>query len=519
MFKIKKEYYNKTVINLVLINMSLAVIAVFRDIFLAAYIGTSYQADSLVLALFLPDTIGNNLLAASIGIACVPVFSRIYVSSNNIQRLYSCIKSTIFSMLLISGVLLLLFYLFGNSLLHALGSGLSEEASSLCYNLFLIILPTVMLFPLVTIGSSVLQVLNYFIIPAVAPVLFNAVILVSIVLSIIFQIPIDHGVHFVASSITGGVIVMVLLVWVFIMRFCKGAFFNLPRLFSESVRSMEWTDLKEVFTIFLPYLLIAISTQSVLLVERYLASHLGVGTIAGLNYAYRLSQFPIWVFVAAVGIVILPSMSKSRGLGNLKDLKDTFTNAFSVVLIISLPMSIVLYVLRVPIVSILLQRGAFDLSSLQITAGILAGYSLSIVGQALVYIVIRAYLALGKIGLPFLISISIAVINIVLDFYLVDRIGSAGLGFGAAAGFSLNALILVLYIKKELGISLRKKAKHILKLLCANIPVLLVTVICSKIWTAIPLESDFVVKLLYVVFVVVMLIISYFVSLRHLKIL
>ena len=158
-----KEYFKETITILILINMMLALAALLRDIFLASYLGTSYQADALVLALFLPDTVGNNLLAASIGVACVPVFSKLFVS-NKLERLFSCLKNIIISFLVISFIFLVLFYFYGYDLIQFFGSGFSPKTGLLSLKLFHIIIPTVVLFPLVTIGSSMMQVFNNFVV-------------------------------------------------------------------------------------------------------------------------------------------------------------------------------------------------------------------------------------------------------------------------------------------------------------------------------------------------------------------
>ncbi|HET6872195.1 MAG TPA: hypothetical protein VFH42_04320, partial [Sporolactobacillaceae bacterium] len=62
---------------LILMNLMLAISAFFKDVAFAHYFGTSSTADAYTLGFFIPDMIGNNLIAAALGVACIPIFSRL----------------------------------------------------------------------------------------------------------------------------------------------------------------------------------------------------------------------------------------------------------------------------------------------------------------------------------------------------------------------------------------------------------------------------------------------------------
>ena len=280
----------------------------------------------------------------------------------------------------------------------------------------------------------------------------------------------------------------------------------------------ELLDLKEIFSVFLPYLFILLSTQSVLSVERYLASNLEVGTIAGLNYAYRIAQFPVWVFVAAVSVVIFPSMSKLKGLGHDEYVQKTFTKALWMVLVITVPLSISLYFLREPIIAILLQRGAFNHHSLHVTAGILSGYSLTIVGQGMVVVGLRFFMAQGQMIRPLLIFIMAAMVNIGADLLLVNKVGSEGLGYGAAAGAFINAGMIYYFIQKELNINLKRQVLRAVQIISVNIPVVVVVLLNSKLWDMISDSSNYVIEFAYALFVALLVLAVYYFSIRHFKI-
>lgn len=472
-----KNSIENTVTAVAVINLILAATALLKDVFLASYLGTSPEADAFLLAYFIPDTVGNNLLASALGVACVPVFSRLYVAGDPL-RLYRTVTGCVIFFAAVSLILLAVFSLAENKVVNAVGSGLGADTRDLCLELFGMILPALLFFPLAGIGISVMQVYNRFNIPALAPVLFNFIFLCAILYVYVMSVPIREGVYLLAASIMAGAVSMAALIWIAVKKHRIRA---VVRLHFADLAGISG-DLRGIFRVFLPYLMILLTFQLVYTVERYLASGLEVGSIAGLNYAFRLSQFPLWVFVAAVSAVAFPAMSKSTGLGQVSEMTDTFNKSLGLVFIITLPLAICLFVLRVPVVSIVLQRGSFDAASVQVTAGILAGYSLAVVFQGVVTICMRAFLAIGRYYPPLIATTFSCAFNIVLDFILVKYFGSSGLGYGAAAGALLNSVILLVLLNRELNLEVNKHLAYFTRVMAANLPVLAVAGIFYETW-------------------------------------
>lgn len=466
---------------IMLVNAILAVTALLKDILTAHYLGTTAQADALLLAYFIPDNIGNILFSAAIGTACVPIFTKVLIREGDL-RLHSCVRNINYSMSFIAVLLCIAFYFMSYDLVNLLGDGFVPEIKDLFNRLFLIVLPTVLIFPAFSIGSAALQVYNKFIIVAMAPVLFNIPFISTVIYAIYINLPIADGVYLLAFSLTGGVLVMFALIWGY-LAILKGNnyqdFFRLPSRITQE----ESRDIKDILRIFIQYFLILLSTQSILYAERYLASFLEAGSIAGLNYAYRIALFPLWVFVTAISAVILPTVSRYSGLGRKKGVEAIVSKAFYTSLVIILPMAITICMLRIPIITILLKRGAFNDKSLEITAAILAGYSLAIIGQTVLHIGLRVFLALEKLLLPVLICFGAALLTVLLDIYLVKRLGAAGLGYGAAIGACINAAGLLYILKRYLDFPIPHKLKRLGYIICANIPVFFIALLGNRIWT------------------------------------
>lgn len=513
LFKNINSRFQGAVSAVIVINLVLAVTALFKDVFTASYLGTSSQADAFLLAYFLPDMAGNNILASSLGIACVPVFSRLLASKNS-HRLAKSITGIILYFTIFSLLLIVFSLLAKDLIIRNLGSGLDVSTRNLCTKLFVIMLPIMLVYPIIAIGTAVMQVYNRFIIPALAPVVFNLFFLSGLLYGYFLAKPLQKGVYAISFSILVGVMAMITLIWGSLRKYHIRVL--APLKMSEFFRPLP--EIKDIFKIFFPYVLILMSSQLVFVVERYLASNLGVGIIAGLNYAFRLAQFPLWVFVSAVSVVAFPSMSKATGMGKVEELKGTLSRSVRLVLIITVPLTICLFVLRVPIVSILLQRGSFEADSVRITAGILAGYALTVVSQGFSIICVRAFLAVDRALVTLLVVLFSSGLNIIFDFYLVNVMGWAGLGYGAAIGSLVNAVVFVLLLNRTLTLDIYKRSGGFLKIMAANIPVLLVVGLFYKVWFFVEPNGGFAGRFGYVCGVVAVGLPLYLACLRLLRI-
>lgn len=426
----------------------MAIVALLRDISFASYFGTSSEADALTIAYFIPDMLGNNLIAAAIGITCIPVFSKLFVD-NEFGRFFRCINKVSKRFILISLIFTICLACLENIIITVFGKNFDPATIRLSLLLFNIILSSLLFFPQTAIFSSSMQVMNKFKIPALAPVLFNLIFLSGILCNVCFNIPIGQGTIITASFILLGTISMFMFVWISFNRSTKN-FENINSANSKSEHSYkESINIKQIFAPFFIYSLILLSSQTVYYFERHVASKFASGSIAGLNYAFRLSQVPIWIFISAFSTVFLPWILKSKQSHQNNEFTNRIKNSILMVFLGSIPISLFLYFARVPIISVLFVHGTFNKSSLDVTQCILAGYSLAVIGQSLTYVCLRIFLALDRMILALVITIFSSTLNIISDYYLTGIIGIAGLGYGAAIGASVNAALMLIMVRRS----------------------------------------------------------------------
>ncbi|MFB9325191.1 lipid II flippase MurJ [Paenibacillus aurantiacus] len=215
--------------------------------------------------------------------------------------------------------------------------------------------------------------------------------------------------------------------------------------------------LRAVYSGMAPLLLLTLCMQAGYAFERAVAANLASGTVTALGYAYRVAQFPNWVFVSAVTAVLLPSLSRQtdgpglRGSAAGERARAEVLRALLGTLAVLLPAAALLFALRGFVIELLFGRGAFGAGSVRMTADLLAGYSLGVVGQAVSAIGLRYFLAIGRLRDCVLIYAVAAAFTMGFDLLLVPRYGAPALGYGSCAGWTLNALLIGWLLVRKRG--------------------------------------------------------------------
>ncbi len=484
------------------INILLALLAVLKDMVMASYFGTTTNADAFTLSFFITDMLGNNLIANAAAVSSIPLFTKIYMDKNE-KSLYENLLYVNVLFLSLTATSVLTIFLLRNVIIS------NGDTKVLCIRLLMILLPTILLYPVVTTGISYLQVRGKFIISSLASVVFNFIFLIGISYCLFFKIPVSKGIFVVTFSVLSAVVAMVALIYLKIIKDKK-----------RYIVETQINRVKDVtiFKLFMPYAIILLLSQLVLYYERYLASYFQGGSVAALNYAYRLSQFPIWVFVAAITTVLFPIMAKHNSEGDFKSLNEVFKKALLWVFMLTMPVAFIFYILREPILSILFLRGAFDDSSLKITSEILAGYSFAIISQSISALCLKVYLAREEVKIPLIIFIFSSIINVILDGFLVNQIGIDAVGYGAAVSSIINAIIMLLMIKLDIRHGFHESMIKFSKCLIANSMLVLLCVFSSEMWTTSIAKMNVLAQLTYMGAVVLLGGALYVLSLKFLKV-
>ncbi len=431
---------------LIVMNLALSVCAFFKDVAFAHYFGTSGTADAYSLGFFIPDMIGNNLLASALGVTCIPIFSRLLIRTNKSVFINVVKRLSLFIFLFTVGLTIVL-ALGSHLIIEWYGRHLPDATEHQTLLLYREMLPIVVVIPLTFIGVAALQTEKKFKAPAVAPVVYHLFLLISLIVMAMVGITSKRGGLFYGGLTTLAAIIYMGLVWGALFRNWR----TVPKVFIKRTRKQAKIApyLRAISRDLVPYLVILLFTQALLFIERYFASSLESGTLAALNYAYRLVEFPITVFVAAVTTVLLPDFSRDLSANRYNSVMKQMKIALLITVILTGLASLGLFVLRQPIVALLFERGAFDAHSVKQTVTVLTGYSFAIVGQSVSLLGLRYFIASRKMSFPLVAYLIGMLTSILIDCFFVPRVGAIALGFAGSIGATLTAVLFLIGVSIE----------------------------------------------------------------------
>jgi len=224
----------------------------------------------------------------------------------------------------------------------------------------------------------------------------------------------------------------------------NGAGFKLSFNFSHP-------GLKKMAKLMLPAVLGAAVYQVNMVIITMIASILPSGSVSYLYYADRIFQFPLALFGLALATASLPAMSDQVAHNQMEELKDTLSHALRLILFITIPAMVGLVVLRVPIVRILFQRGAFTADATLLTAQALFWFAVGLWAVAGVRVVANVFYALQDIWTPVKVAVISIIFNLVMCLVLMKSMKHEGLALAVSLSSMLNLMILVLILRMRLG--------------------------------------------------------------------
>jgi len=409
-----------------------------RDILIAAFMGAGPVAEAFLVAFSLPNMFRRFFAEGAFNTAFVPLFSKKFEAGEDPQCFAQDAFSGLASILI---VLTLLAQVFMPWLVLAMAAGFAgDERLPLAVAFGRIAFAYILFISLAALLSGVLNATGRFAAAAAAPLLLNIVLIAAIVLAEMTDAQgmaiagagdpkgLAHGTFLVWGVLVAGV-AQLGLVWVAAARAGFRLTLRLPRL---------TPDMKRLAVIALPAMLAGGVVQINLLVGRQVGSFFD-GAIAWLSYADRLYQLPLGVVGIAVGVVLLPDLSRRLRANDEQGGRDALSRAGEIALALTIPSAVALMVMPVPIVSVLFERGAFGPDDTVATALALAVYGAGLPAFVLQKVLQPLYFAREDTRTPFRYALVAMVVN------AVAAVGFAMLlGFiGAAIGTTLAAWAMV----------------------------------------------------------------------------
>jgi putative peptidoglycan lipid II flippase len=404
-----------------------------------AYVfGYSAITDAFWIGFTLPNLLRTLLAEGALSTAFIPVFSE-WLAKRGEKEAKRLANNVLNTLMLLLVVVVGLGVFFAPWYVPYLAFGFRKVPSqlNLAIKLTQVMFPFLFFISLAALAMALLNCKGHFATPAFAPLLFS----VAVILSALFLTP-QFGIYSLAIGVVVGGGMQLL--------------FQIPSLLQRGfgycpVLSFKDPGIRKIGKLIVPATVGGITLQVNVLINRVFASTLVPGSISALLYGMRLIQFPLGLFAIALSTAIFPALSSLAAKERVGELREMASLGVRMVLLVLIPSSVGLIIIRGPLISLLFQHGAFLVEDTVMTAQALVYYSLGLFAMGEVMVLTRAFYSLQDIFTPVKVSILILILNVLLNFLLISPLKHSGLALATSLSMFVNGAILLVLLRRKLN--------------------------------------------------------------------
>jgi putative peptidoglycan lipid II flippase len=413
------------------------VLGLAREMIIGARFGTTAELDAYQAAFRVPDLLFQLVAGGALGSAFIPVFTGC-LTRRDLRggwRLFSAVTNLV---LIVLTTLALVMALAAPWLVaHVLAPGFSPAQQELTAQLVRWMLISTVIFGVSGIVMGVLNSFQHFLLPALAPILYN----LSIIAGAWFLAPTLGVFGLVLGVVVGALLhldVQILGLWWYGAQY-------------KATLGLHDPKVREVARLMGPRVIGLAAVQVNFWVNTLLASSLATGSLAALNYAWLIMLLPQGIVAQGVATAAFPTFAALQEQGKLDELRRTITSTLRGILFLAIPAAAGLLAWGAPLVRVLLERGEFTPHSTSLTTYALTFYSLGLIGHSAVEILARAFYSLHNTRTPVIVGISTMALNVVLSVILRVPLAHGGLALANTTAILLEMTLLMVFLSRDAG--------------------------------------------------------------------
>jgi putative peptidoglycan lipid II flippase len=432
-----------------------------RDLLVARLLGASLFADAFFVAFRIPNLLRSFAAEGALTSAFVPVFSSALArGKGEAQTAFTRVAGFV---LYLTIPLAALGMIFAAEILSVLAPGFQNdpEKRTLAITLTRVMFPYIIFVSLVAMLNSALNTLKVFGASAWAQVIMNLVLIAGAFCALPFE-PASATMILAVSVVIGGVAQVMAQI-----PACRRA--GLPTRASANIRSPE---VREVVHLMIPATIGASVYQFNIFISTLLASLLTEGSISWLFYADRVAQFPVGIFSVALASVLLPMLANASANSDTDQFRTGLANSLRFTSFAIIPMAAGIWVLAVPLTSLLFERGAFTRHSTLMTASAIQALAIGLWASSCYSMVMRAFIAKKDTVTPTLIGVCSLLVYLASALLLmgpVDPVAGSVASIIAATQNALYSVIPTFGAQGHVGLALASSIGALFSLLLAII--------------------------------------------------
>lgn len=434
-------------------NIASRVIGLVREGVIAGMFGIGSEVDSFTAASALTTILYDLLISGAISAALVPVLAE--YSERDEQELWH-VASTIFNLaLLVLAVLICLLAWQAPLVVALLAGGFPAPIREQATQMVRLMLPAVLLMGASGLITALLYARDRFLLPAFTTSVYN----LGIIAGALLLTPLVGQLSLVAGVLLGALLQVLL---------------QLPGLRNMAYRpvlDLAHPGVKRILRLYAPVAIgIGFSVVGIVL-DRNLASQVGISALSTMRYATTLIQLPLGLVAAAISFAVLPTLSRQADAQDEQAFRTTLAMGLKVVLLLILPATAGLVALREPIVQLLFERGQFSAADTQATAAALLLYLPGLPAAAIDQVLLFAFYARKRTLAPNLVqgaAIGLYIIT-ALGLLQLTSLGVGALILGNSVQWIGHALILALLARQMVNLRGLRLGEALLKCGAASV--------------------------------------------------
>jgi putative peptidoglycan lipid II flippase len=417
------------------------ILAFVRDILIARIFGAGMANDAYVIATRLPNMLRRLFAEGAFSQAFVPIFGEYYNRRGHdetkllVDHVTALLALALFAVTLIGivGAPVIIYCTTAPSFVK------DVDKFNLTVTLLRITSPYIFFISLVSVAAGILNTYNKFWVPAVAPILLNVCLI--------------GGALWLAPNFDQPVVG---LAWAWFIAGIVQLAFQIPFLKKIGMLPSFRFSLKDegmwrVFKKMGPAVFGVSIAQISLIINTIFASSLGTGSVSWLYYADRLMEFPSGLLGAALGTILLPSLSKHHADNSTVEYSKLMDWGLRLVFMLTLPAALALGMIAVPLLATFFQHGAFLDTDVLKTSQALIGYSVGLIGIIAVKVLAPGFYARQDIRTPVKIGIATLIATQLMNLLFIFglELQHAGLALSIGLGACFNSAILFYLLRKR----------------------------------------------------------------------
>lgn len=393
-----------------------------REVVASSYFGTSGPFSAFTLAFQIPNLVRSLVADAAISAAFVPVFTDLLEKG---KRREAFRLATTLALLILIGLSALsaLFIIFAGAIMPLfIGKGFTPVLTELTVGLSQVLFPILVLLGLNGLVVGILNARDHFAIPAIAPVVWNLVIIAALVI-LRPQFGGQDQIYAYAIGVLVATAIQLLM-----------ALPVLPLVGFRFELAFNWRDpnVRQVFRLMVPVTVGLGIINLDLLINSSVGSTISAAAPRAIDAAFRIYMLPQGIFSVAVATVLFPALGRLVARRDMDGLVRLQAQGVRIIMLFLVPAAALMAVLATPIVRLVYERGQFGPGSTQLVATALVWFSLSLPFAGVNLLLTRTFFALRLAWIPTGLALANLVLNAILSLALAGPLGIAGPVIGTA---------------------------------------------------------------------------------------